>query len=67
VTILRKESLGRQWRWQQGETEESRSTTSANNATLAGYANTTEIPVPAAGWGATQELRELVRRTTQAN
>jgi hypothetical protein len=33
-----------------------------NNATLAGYANTTEIPVPAAGWGATQELRELVRR-----
>jgi hypothetical protein len=30
-----------------------------NNATLAGNANTTEIPVPAAGWGATQELREL--------
>jgi hypothetical protein len=23
-----------------------------NNATLAGNANTTEIPVPAAGWGA---------------
>jgi hypothetical protein len=25
----------------------------------AGCANTTEIPVPAAGWGATLELREL--------
>jgi putative NAD(P)-binding protein len=36
-----------------------------NNATLAGYANTTEIPVPAAGWGATQKLRELVRRYQQ--
>jgi uncharacterized protein YbjT (DUF2867 family) len=36
-----------------------------NNATLAGYANTAKIPVPAAGWGATQELRELVHRYQQ--
>jgi hypothetical protein len=36
-----------------------------NNATLAGYANTTEIPVPAAGWGPTQALRELVNRYQQ--
>jgi len=26
-----------------------------NNAPLAGYADTTEISVPAAGWGATRE------------
>jgi hypothetical protein len=35
-----------------------------NNATLAGYANTAKIPVPAAGWGATQELRELYVATS---
>jgi hypothetical protein len=36
-----------------------------NNATLAGYANTTEILRPGGRWGATQELRELVRRYQQ--
>jgi hypothetical protein len=36
-----------------------------NNATLAGYANTSEIPVPAADWGATQKSRGLVRRYQQ--
>jgi len=31
-----------------------------NNATLAGYANTAKIPVPAAGWGmAAQEIDGL--------
>jgi hypothetical protein len=31
-----------------------------NNATLAGYANTTEIPVPAAGWGARSYVSQYV-------